>query len=142
MFRFILFFMFKIYDNFLVFADKLKSLFLDLIGFFFVKIYLSLNLFVNLILWYFAIFMYRNIGQDIAILHYNVDMGISLIGHKNHFFFFPIFSLIFILINIIVLLFLLKKDDFKFFAYFLLSFLILFNIFSFFALLSIYLVNF
>jgi hypothetical protein len=134
--------MFKFYDNFLVFADKLRSLSSNLFSLFFIKAYLSLSLLLNLTLWYFASFMYRNIGQDIAILHYNVDMGISLIGHKNNFFFIPFFSLFFILSNIIILLFLLKKEDFKFLAYFLLSFLVLFNIFSFLALLSIYLVNF
>jgi hypothetical protein len=134
--------MFKVYDNFLVFTAKVKSLFFDLIGFSFVKIYFFSNLFINLILWFFAYFMHRNLGQDIVILQHNVDLGVSLIGHKNYFFLIPALSLVFILINKIILLFLLKKEDFKFLAYFSLSFLILFNIFSFLALISIYLVNF
>lgn len=86
--------------------------------------------------------MYSRINQDIAILHYNVDFGIDLIGNKKSFFVIPLLGLIFIILDKVVLLFLLKKNDFKFLAYFLLSFLLLLHIFLALAQYSIYSINF
>ncbi|MDD3711184.1 MAG: hypothetical protein PHP37_01110 [Patescibacteria group bacterium] len=86
--------------------------------------------------------MYSNISQDIAILHYNVDFGIDFIGDKKLFFIIPLFGLIFILIDKIILLFLLKRNNFKFLAYFILSFLLLLHIFLVLAQYSVYSINF
>lgn len=135
-------FLIKIYDQFSIFLGKSKSLLKDLFSLLFIRVYLLIILILNIFLWYGASFLYRKINQDIAILHYNIDFGIDLIGNKNYFFTIPLLSLIFALINSVVLIFLLKKPDFNFLAHFLFSFLILFNIFLVLSLYSFYLINF
>ena len=86
--------------------------------------------------------MRHYLNQDIAILHYNVDFGIDLIGSKNYLFLIPVFSLFFIILNQIILIKFLKNDSFKFWSHFLLAFLLLFNIFLILILFSIYSINF
>lgn len=135
-------FFIQIYDQFTIFLAKSRILLFGLYRVFFVRVYFVFIILINLFLWWGAYFMYSRIGQDVAILHYNVDFGVDLIGHKKYLFLLPLLGLIFILINKIMLLFLIKKDDFKFLSYFLLSFLVLLNIFLGLSLYSVYLINF
>jgi hypothetical protein len=135
-------FLIKIYEKISVFLKRFKSLSNDLYRYVFIKVYFLLVVFINLLLWVSAYLMYRNISQEISILHYNVDFGIDLIGNKNYFFIIPLLSLFFILLNKIILLILLKRDHFKFLAHFLLGFLLLINIFLVLSLFSLYLINF
>lgn len=135
-------FFIKIYDRLSVFLRKYKILLNNLFRFSFIKIYFISIILINLFLWLATYYMYSNISQDIAILHYNVDFGIDFIGDKKLFFIIPLFGLIFILIDKIILLFLLKKNNFKFLAYFILSFLLLLHIFLVLAQYSVYSINF
>ncbi len=135
-------FLIKIYERISVFLKRFKALSSDLYREAFIKIYFLSAISINLLLWISAYLMHRNISQEISILHYNVDFGIDLIGNKNYFFIIPLLSLFFILLNKIILLILLKKDHFKFLAYFLLGFLLLINIFLALSLFSLYLINF
>ena len=135
-------FIIKIYDQLHIFLAKTKGLLRDFFGFLFTKIYVIAILLVNMLTWYFAYHMYGRSSQDIVILHYNVDFGINLIGNKSNFFIIPLSGLCFIILNIVVLLLLIKKKDFKFWAYFLLSFLSLLSIFLVLALLAMYIINF
>ncbi len=135
-------FLIKIYDQLHIDFFKLKGLLKDVYSFLFVKIYLIILALINLFLWYFSYLMYQKNIQDIAILHYNVDFGINLIGNKSNFFVMPALSLIFIILNKVLLLLLVKKNDFKFWAYFLLSFLSLFHAFLLMSIFSIYSINF
>lgn len=135
-------FFIKIYEQLSVAFNRYKFLMGNLFSFLFVKIYFSFIILLNLFLWFLAYYMYANISQDVSILHYNIDFGIDLIGNKGLFFITPLLGLGLIVIDKIVLLFLLKKDNFKFLAYFLLSFLLLFNILLCLSLCSIYLINF
>jgi len=135
-------FLIKIYDQLHLFFNKLKILFVDLFSFLFIRIFLIFIFVFNLIFFYFSYLIYSRLSQDIVILHYNVDFGIDLIGSKQALFNFPLLSLLVFLLYIIILLFLVKRDDFKFWAYMLLSFLSLFCIFISLALFSVYLINF
>ncbi len=135
-------FLIKIYDQLHLFFNKLKVLFIDLFSFLFVKIFLIFIFVFNLLFFYLSYLMYSKLSQDIVILHYNIDFGIDLIGSKQALLNFPLLSLFVFLFYIIILLFLVKRDDFKFWAYILLSFLSLFCIFISLALLSLYLINF
>ncbi len=135
-------FLIKLYDQFSIFINRAKSSFLDLYSLTFVRIFSAISILINLFLWYFTWYIYKNISQDIAVLHYNVEFGIDQVGNKSYFFIIPLLSLFFILINNIAFLILFKKEDFKFLAYFLLSFLLFFNILLSFFLVSIYLINF
>jgi hypothetical protein len=135
-------FFIKIYDHLSISLRKYKILLNNLFRFSFIKIYFIAIILINILLWLGAYYMYSRINQDIAILHYNVDFGIDLIGNKKSFFVIPLLGLIFIILDKVVLLFLLKKNDFKFLAYFLLSFLLLLHIFLALAQYSIYSINF
>lgn len=135
-------FFIKIYDQLHINIFKLKGLLKDLFSFLFVRVYLIIIVAINLFLGYLSYYMYQKISQNIAILHYNVDFGVDLIGNKINFFSIPLLSLIFILVNLIILLSLVKKKDFKFLSYFLLSFLLLFHIFLVLSIIPIYLINF
>jgi hypothetical protein len=135
-------FFIKIYENLSIYFNNFKSLLRDLFAFLFVKIYFTFLLLINAASWYGAYFIYNNINQDTAILHYNVDFGIDFIGNKSLVFIIPALGLFFIIFNKIALLLLLKKNDFVFWAYFLLSFLALLNIFLLISLFSVYLINF
>lgn len=135
-------FFIKIYDSLGIFFHKYKILLNSLFRFLFIKVYFMIVIFLNIMLWLGAYYMYKNISQDIAVLHYNIDFGIDLIGHRNSFFMMPIFGLVFIIVNKIVLLFLTKRDDFKFLAHFLLTLLLLLNILLLLSLYALYLINF
>ncbi len=135
-------FLIKIYGQVYNAFSKLRLLLKDLYSFIFVKIFSIVLLLLNIFLWIFAYLMYQKSVQDTVILHYNVDFGIDLIGSKANFFVVPALSLFFIILNKIILLLLLKKNDFKFWAYFMLSFLSLFHAFLLMSAFSIYLINF
>ncbi|HPT08101.1 MAG TPA: hypothetical protein PLE28_00155 [bacterium] len=135
-------FFIKIYDQFTSFSNTIKTSAKNLFLYSFIKVYSAILLFINLVLWVATIIMRHYLNQDIAILHYNVDFGIDLIGSKNYLFLIPVFSLFFIILNQIILIKFLKNDSFKFWSHFLLAFLLLFNIFLILILFSIYSINF
>jgi hypothetical protein len=135
-------FFIKIYDRLSFFLGKTKPLIKNLFSYFFIRIYLVVLIILNLFFWIVVIIMRHYLNQDIAILHYNVDFGIDLIGNKNYLFLIPVFSLFFIILNQIILIKFLKNENFKFWAHFLSAFLTLFNIFLILILFSIYSINF
>lgn len=134
----------KIYDHSNYFLNNLKSLLNNFYRPLRVKLFFSFFIFLNICLWFFSYYIYNNITQDRLILHYNVDIGIDLIGDKHDVFIIPLISLLLILINNIFLLFFFKKKifDFKFIFYFSSSFLLISQIFLFLSILIIYLINF
>lgn len=134
----------KVYDGLSNSLGNFKSLLSNFYRSVRVKFFLFLFLIFNLSLWGFAYYVYDNITQDRLILHYNVDIGIDLIGDKHDVFIIPLASLFLILINNIFLLFFFKKKtfDFNFIFYFSSVFLLLSQIFLFLAVLVIYLINF
>lgn len=135
-------FFIKIYDRIFLFFSRIKVALKNLFSYLFIKVYFTIAYAINLFLWVAVYFCYSRFNQDIAILHYNIDFGIDLIGNKNYLFFIPISSLLFIIINQIILSKFLSNNDFKFWSHFLLSFLLLFNIFLIFILFTIYYINF
>lgn len=135
-------FFIKIYDRIFLFFSRIKVALKNLFSYLFIKVYFIIAYAINLFLWVAVYFCYSRFNQDIVIFHYNIDFGIDLIGNKNYLFFIPISSLIFIIINQIILSKFLSNNDFKFWSHFLLSFLLLFNIFLIFILFTIYYINF
>jgi len=135
-------FIIKIYDKISLFFSHIKVALKNLFSYLFIKVYFIIAYTINLFLWVAVYFCYSRFNQDIAILHYNIDFGIDLIGNKSYLFFIPISSLFFIIIYQIILSKFLSNNDFKFWAYFLSSFLLLFNIFLIFILFTIYYINF
>ncbi len=134
----------KIYDS----SSNLLSGFKSLLNNFYrplrVKFFLFVFLIFNISLWGFSYYIYDNVTQNRLILHYNVDVGIDLIGDKHDVFIIPAVSLFLILINNIFLLFFFRKKifDFNFIFYFSSIFLLITQIFLFLSILVIYLINF
>lgn len=104
--------------------------------------YLLLILVWQIIAWFQARFIFKNLSSDLLVLHYNVEYGTDLVGEPSRIFYYPLGVLVFLLINLGLCLLLYKNKDFKLFANLLLGGLALFSVFLNLALLAIYLVNF
>lgn len=106
------------------------------------RLYLLIALAWQIIAWFQARFIFKNLSGDLLVLHYNVDYGTDLVSAPNQIFYYPAGDLLVILINLILCLALYRQRDFKLFANLLLGGVALFGIFLNLALLSIYLINF
>ena len=132
----------RIYNNFFNFRQNVASSLSSLWRFHLSRIYLLLVLLCQVIAWFQARFIFKNLSSDLLVLHYNVEYGTDLIGDPNRIFIYPLAGLLVILLNLILCLLFYRHKDFKLFANLLLGGLILFGIFLNLALLSIYLINF
>lgn len=137
-------FFIKLYDWLVLFFSSLKSLILGFFRPIEAKLFYLFFLLLNIASWLFAYFIFSNLTQDRLILHYNVDIGIDLIGDRYDVFIIPLIGLLMIVFNKIFLLFFFKKRplDFKFVFYFSSFFLSITEIFLFLSLWVVYLINF
>lgn len=108
----------------------------------YLKVYLIVCFALNLLLWITAISIKNNIKEGLAILHYNVDFGIDLLGDPSSLLVIPSFGLIVILINSILTSVFVKFDKFKFISHLFLLTALVVNVFLILSLLFIYLINF
>jgi|GEM_PF-267735 len=104
--------------------------------------YLLAFLVFQLIAWWQTIFIFRSLTGDFLVLHYNISLGVDLVGEPQRIFLYPIFGLIIALINFFILLILQFHKNFLIFANLLLGSAVFFNFLLNLALFSIYLVNF
>lgn len=137
-------FFIRIYDYLTLIIRDLKALLSKFYRFSFVRIFSAFFLFINAFLWIFSYFIFNNITQDRLILHYNVDIGIDLIGSRGEIFIIPLLSLVLIFLNKIFLLVFLKKksSDFKFVFYFTAFYLSSTQLFLLLSVFFVYLINF
>lgn len=92
-------------------ASRYRAVMAD---FFFRKItiiFLSLGLILNLGTWFLAITLNKALGENLAILHYNVIFGIDRIGVPITVYLIPIFSTAVLLINFLIGSALLHKNE-------------------------------
>jgi hypothetical protein len=75
-----------------------------------------------------------------VVLHYNVNLGVNLIGNAKDIYIIPTLGLTFIVINFILLLNIFRKN--KFLVHLLLGFSLVINLFLISGTAAIYLVNF
>ena len=113
---------------------------LHLIGLIFVKIYLFSLFTVNAANWLLAYYINKNVSQRLVVLHYNVDLGVNLIGQVVSVYIIPILGLCFIAINFLLLMRVYARD--KFVAHLLLGCALLANLFLLAGTLSVYIINF
>ena len=130
------------YNHFFNFRQHIAKSFANLWRFVPARFYLGLALLWQIISWYQASFIYKNLSGNLLVLHYNVDYGTDLIGDPKQIFYYPLGGLLVILLNLIVSLLFYRHKDFRLYANLLLGGLALFSIFLNLALLAIYLVNF
>jgi len=127
--------------NYLYFSrDQLVRAVLYLIGFMFVRMYLLFLFALNIINWLLAFYVNNNVSQNLVVLHYNVNLGVNLIGDARDIYIIPTLGLAFIVINFILLLNIFRKN--KFLIHLLLGFSLLINLFLIAGTVAIYLVNF
>ena len=130
--------------KFLNYFNLNNSILLDgvfnLLNFIYVRIYLAVLISVNFLNWMVAIFINRNVSQELVFLHYNVNFGVDLIGNAARVYVIPLLGVIIILINFILLIFIHKHS--KFIVHLLLSAALIANLFLLSAIASVYLINF
>lgn len=112
----------------------------NVINLFNVRWYLIVNLALNLGNWLFVYVINLNVSQRLVVLHYNVNLGVNLIGDAARIYIVPGLGLIFILINFLLVMNIYKQG--KFIIHLILASTVLNNIFLLAATAAIYLVNF
>ncbi|MBI2459809.1 MAG: hypothetical protein HYV53_04690 [Parcubacteria group bacterium] len=130
----------KIWDYLYLSRAKLAQAVLYLISFAFVRIYLLALLALNIINWLLAFYVNNNVSQNLVVLHYNVNLGVNLIGEAKDIYIIPTLGLAFIVINFLLLLNVFSQN--KFLIHLLLGFSLLINLFLIASTAAIYLVNF
>lgn len=130
----------KILDYLYLGREQLVQAVLSLISLAFVRIYLLFLLALNIINWMLAFYVNNNVSQNLVVLHYNVNLGVNLIGEVKEIYTIPILGLTFIMINFILLLNIFKNN--KFLIHLVLGFSLLINLFLIISTAAIYLVNF
>lgn len=120
--------------------DQLVQIVLYLVGFMFVRMYLLFLFALNIINWLLAFYVNNNVSQNLVVLHYNVDLGVNLIGNARDIYIIPTLGLAFIVVNFLLLLNIFRKN--KFLIHLLLGFSLLINLFLIAGTVAIYLVNF
>ena len=93
----------KLLNFFHFWRQALVNMILSLASFIYVRVYLVILAFLNLLNWIVVFIINKNVNQDLIFLHYNVTFGVDLIGNANKVFIMPFLGLIIILINLILL---------------------------------------
>ncbi len=115
---------------------------LEVFDFFYAKIYLALILFFNFLLWISVFYINFKASSTTLILHYNVDLGVDLIGLGSNLYIIPLLGLLIFIVNLVLLLIFLKWSDYRYLAHLLFSVSLLANLFLLISLGPIYLINF
>ena len=132
----------RLYNHFFNFRQNVANSLSSLWRFRLSRLYLLLIIFWQIVAWFQAHFIFKNLNSDLLVLHYNVEYGTDLIADPNRIFIYPLGGLLALLLNLTLCLLFYRHKDFKLFVNLLLGGLALFSIFLNLALLSIYLINF
>lgn len=131
---------YKLLDYFHLGRTRLIETVGHLISFSFVRFYLLFLLILNLINWFLVYYVNKNVSQSLVVLHYNVDLGVDLIGNVRDIYIIPTLGLAFIVINLFLLFNIYRRG--RFVIHLLLGFSLLINLFLIISTIFIYLINF
>lgn len=131
---------YKLLNHFHLSRARAAEAVLYLISFIFVRFYLLFLFGLNIINWLLAYYVNKNVSQNLVILHYNVNLGVNLIGNVGDIYVIPALGLAFIVINFLLLLNIYRRS--RFLIHLLLGFSALINLFLIASTISIYLINF
>lgn len=106
------------------------------------RFYLLIFILLQLLAWWQAISIFGHLSGNILVLHYNVDLGIDLVGSPTQIFLYPLYGLGILALNLIIAASTHHHKDFKIFTHLLLAAAVLFALFLNLVLLFIYLINF
>jgi hypothetical protein len=132
----------KIFNYFYVSQKNFFYFWRDFLGFFFIKLYLIINIILNVILWYGAYWLVKKLPAALVALHYNIDFGINLIGEARNIYIIAVSGSIVFLVNLFLSALLLKREEGKIIAHLLMSLSIVIHFYLAAGLFSLYLVNF
>lgn len=130
----------KLLSHFNFGRDKLAESVLSLISLKAVRLYLILLFVLNIANWLFVYYVNRNVSQNLVVLHYNVNLGVNLIGNVANIYIIPALGLSFIILNFLLLLNTYRKS--KLLVHLILGSSLLINLFLIASTVSIYLINF
>lgn len=108
----------------------------------FAPFYTAIAIFLQLIAWSSAIFIYQHLSGDFLALHYNINFGIDRVGVPGDVFVFPILGLVMLIVNFSLSAFFSQQAAGRFLANVLMFAAVLAGCLLDFGLLSIYLINF
>jgi len=132
----------KLSHNLALFRANLANSWREVFSWSFSRLFGIIVLIVNLGNWLVVSLLYRSLGNELTVLHYNIDFGIDLIGHRGQLFLNPVLGLLLLLLNLSLLLFFVRHKHFKFVSYILWGTTALANTFLLLAELAVYLINF
>lgn len=130
----------KISEHFYSTRKNLIDICWYLLGFLYIKIYLIIIFILNLLNWLFVYYINSIASQNLAILHYNVNLGVNLIGNFSQLYIIPLIGLFFTLFNLILLMNIYKEG--KFIIHLLLASSIAVNLILLMSMNVLYLINF
>ncbi|NCN22141.1 hypothetical protein GW758_01615 [Candidatus Falkowbacteria bacterium] len=106
------------------------------------RYYLIISFVLQVLAWIQVFSIKNNLSGELLVLRYKIDFGANLVGNPNLIFIYPLFSLLIILFNILLVLILSRHKNFRLFSQLLLGGALAFTILTILYLLSVYLVNF
>lgn len=104
--------------------------------------YLLVGLIAQILLWFFAYQMFRAVGGDLFLAHYNVDFGIDSIGDSRRAFNVPLLGAAVFLLNWLLVILAVGRAHFHFLAHACGLATLLAQVLAALALMSLYLINF
>ena len=132
----------KLSNKWYLFRDKTASAFRSLFAWRHSWVFFLINLFFVVSLFAGALEIFTNFKEEILVLHYNIDFGVDWIGEKRLVFNFAIVGAVIFIIDLLTLLLVSKRHDYKFLSLFIWGGLTVCEAFLIAAMFSIYLVNF
>ena len=106
------------------------------------RYYLVISLILQVLAWAQAFSIKNSLSGELLVLRYKIDFGANLVGNPNLIFIYPLFSLLVILFNILLVLILSRHKNFRLFSQLLLGGALSFAVLTILYLLLVYLVNF
>ena len=132
----------RITNNFYLLKDRFKFQFLNFIKELSVKIYSISIVFINILEWVLAKYIFKEAPSEMIALHYNVDFGIDYYDSAEKIYILPILGIFIMFINLLLSMVFFKHKNYKFISHLLFSIALFANIILLSSLISIYLVNF
>lgn len=132
----------KLYERFYSLRIKIANTAGEFFSFHPNRLYLIGAVVIQAISWWLSYYIYKNLVGGLLVLHYNVDFGIDWIGDPGSVFYFPLVSLAFLLVSIILLFIFGPGRNFRIQSHYLMSGVILGNLGMLVALLLVYIINF
>ncbi len=122
------------------FLGQIKESLRDFFSLWSVRFYVLFLFLLNGLLWFVAFRAIAASGQELVILHYNVNFGVNLVGGAKKILIIPLLGLLVIIINFFVI-FLIRQLPI-FLRHLLLAGALMVNFLLLASLLAIYFVNF